>query len=157
MKNIFRNIDELVDAIEKEKKEGKTIVLANGCFDIIHVGHIRYLRGAKKEGDVLVVAVNDDASTKALKGAGRPVVPDEERAEIVASIRYVDYCLIFSERTVDDVIKKLKPHVHAKGTDYTEERVPEYETAKSVGCRTVIVGDPKEHASREIIDRIKGE
>jgi len=156
VKRIFKDIDKLRELIEEEKERGKKIVLANGCFDILHVGHVRYLRDARAEGDVLVVAVNDDASTEKLKGEGRPVVSEDERAEIVSSIRYVDYCLIFSGDTVDHVIEKLEPHVHAKGTDYTVETVPEYETARSVGCRTVIVGDPKEHASREIIKRIRG-
>jgi len=151
--NIFKDVKELVKIIEKEKGKGKEIVLANGCFDIIHVGHVRYLAEAKSCGDILIVAVNDDESTRRLKGPPRPIIPEEERAEIVASIKFVDYVLIFSDETVDSILLTLKPHVHAKGTDYSVGSVPEYDTARSIGCKTVIVGDPKEHSSSEIIDR----
>mgnify|MGYP000445094430 CR=1 FL=1 len=153
MNNIFKDLEELIKIIEKEKNRGKEIVLANGCFDIIHVGHVRYLAGAKSYGDILVVAINDDKSTRKLKGPPRPIMPEEERAEIIASIRFVDYVLIFSDETVDSILLALKPHVHAKGTDYSVESVPEYDTARSIGCKTIIVGDPKEHSSSEIIDR----
>ena len=153
MENIFSNLDELIRIVEEKKRRGKKIVLANGCFDIIHVGHIRYLAGAKSHGDILIVAVNDDESTRKLKGPDRPVMPEEERAEIVASFKYVDYVLIFSGETVDSILLSIKPHVHAKGTDYSVEGVPEYNTAKSIGCQTVIVGDPKEHSSSDIIKK----
>jgi rfaE bifunctional protein nucleotidyltransferase chain/domain len=131
-------------------------VLANGCFDLLHVGHVRYLAAAAALGDILVVALNDDTSTRLLKGADRPVMPAGERAEILLALEGVDYVFLFGDRTVDDVILQLKPDVHAKGTDYTVETVPELETAKSVGCRTAIVGDPKDHSSGDIIDRCKG-
>ncbi len=138
-------------------RERKLIVLANGCFDILHVGHVRYLREAASLGEILVVAVNDDKSTRVLKGEGRPIVREDERAELVMSLRFVDYVLIFDEETVDGIIEILRPHIHAKGTDYTVDTVPERKTARSVGCRTVIVGDPKDHASRDIIERIRRE
>lgn len=154
--NIYDDVEKLGAALTGERAGGATVVLANGCFDILHVGHVRYIREAASVGDILIVAVNDDASTTKLKGAGRPITPQDERAEIVAGIKGVDYVLIFSGRTVDHIIEALKPDIHAKGTDYSVETVPELETSKAVGCRTVIVGDPKDHASRDIIKKLRG-
>lgn len=152
---LFRNVHELAGSLEERRAGGSRIVLANGCFDILHVGHVRYLEEAATLGDLLVVAINDDRSTRALKGEGRPVIPEEERAELLLSLRCVDCCLLFGDRTVDRIIRGLRPEIHAKGTDYTVESVPERETAISVGTRTVITGDPKTHASREIIGRMR--
>lgn len=134
--------------------QGKRLVLANGCFDLLHVGHIRYLQAAKQLGDVLIVAVNSDASVRRIKGRGRPLMSQTERAEIVAALGCVDYVVTFEEETVVRLIARLKPHVHAKGTDYTEESVPEREAVRAVGGRVAIVGDPKAHSTRELIAAI---
>lgn len=150
----FRNAGRLAERLRARRESGERLVLANGCFDLLHVGHVRYLEGAAAHGEMLVVALNDDESTRALKGSGRPLFPEDERAEMLLAIRWVDFVLIFSEKTVDGVIRELRPDVHAKGTDYTVESVPEIETAREVGCRTVIVGDPKDHSSSEIIERM---
>ncbi len=150
MAEIFRDLSSLKKVLERERSEGKKVVLANGAFDILHVGHIRYLRGAKEKGDILVVAVNSDESVRKLKGPGRPIVPLEERMEILSSLKFVDYIIPFSEITVDNIIKELKPDVHAKGTDYTKESVPEAETSRSLGVNIEIVGDPKNHSSTEV-------
>jgi rfaE bifunctional protein nucleotidyltransferase chain/domain len=152
---VFRDASKLAAVLDSLRRERGALVLANGCFDILHVGHVRYLREAAALGATLVVALNDDESTRALKGTGRPVMGEEERAEILLSLRFVDYVLIFHERTVDGIIRMLRPDFHAKGTDYTNDTVPERETARAVGCRTVIVGDPKNRSSREIIHRIR--
>ena len=154
---VFTDPGELKKAIEKDSGPDARIVLTNGIFDMIHVGHLRYLAGAADHGDVLVVAVNDDLSTRRLKGPGRPVMPVEERAESLLSLRQVDYVLVFTEETVDSVLRLLCPAVHAKGTDYSVATVPELETAREIGCRTVITGDPKDHSSSEIIGRIQEE
>ena len=130
------------------------VVLANGCFDPLHVGHVRYLSGAKDYGDFLVVAINDDKSTHALKGEGRPVSRAVDRANVVSSLDMVDAVLIFSARSVRGILRRLKPAFHAKGTDYTKESVPELETSKRLGIETVIVGDPKSHASSEVVKQI---
>ena len=156
MNNIYKNTRELEDVIRELRSEGKRIVLANGCFDILHAGHVRYLEGAAGEGDCLIVAVNDDAATRRLKGNSRPVMHDVDRAEILAALRCVDYVLIFPDLTVDRVIRELKPDIHAKGTDYTIENVPELESSRSVGCRTVITGDQKNHSSGDIIEKLRG-
>ena len=155
--NIFTDAGLLAGRLEREREAGKRIVLANGCFDVIHVGHVRYLGDAAGHGDILVVAVNDDGSTKRLKGDGRPMMPALERAEILAAMRPVDYILIFGEDTVDGVLRTLRPDVHAKGTDYSVETVPEIETAREIGCETVITGDPKERSSRDFISRLRRE
>jgi rfaE bifunctional protein nucleotidyltransferase chain/domain len=131
------------------------LVLANGTFDLIHVGHVRYLEGAKAEGKRLLVAVNADASARKLKGPGRPLLPLEERMEIVAALECVDWVTWFDEPTVEEVLRRVRPAVHAKGTDYTVDTVPERSLADSLGVRTVIVGDPKRHASSELIRRIR--
>lgn len=154
---IFTDTGKLAGILAGLRSGGSRVVLANGCFDIIHVGHVRYLEEAAEHGDVLLVAINDDDSTKHLKGEGRPMMPAVERAEILSAFRFVDYVLIFSEATVDAVLREVKPDVHAKGTDYTVETVPELETAREIGCVTVITGDPKERSSREIIARMKQE
>jgi len=146
---------ELVAAVARDRAEGRTIALANGCFDILHVGHVRYLRGAAQEADRLVVAVNDDESVAALKGAGRPILPAADRAELVAALRGVDYVVTFGDRTVERLLLLLEPDVHCKGTDYTVESVPERATVEAYGGRTAIVGDPKDHATRDLLARIR--
>lgn len=154
---IFRDAGFLEKRLQKLRVDRGPLVLANGCFDILHVGHVRYLVDAAALGGILVVALNDDASTHKLKGEGRPAVPVDERAEILIALEPVDYVLIFADETVDSIIEVLRPDFHAKGTDYTVETVPERDAAKAIGCRTVIVGDPKNHSSRDMIGRIRGE
>lgn len=154
---IFTDAGRLAGILDVIRSGGGTVVLANGCFDIIHVGHVRYLEEAAAHGDVLVAAVNDDDSARRLKGEGRPVMPAAERAEILSAMRFVDFVLIFGEDTVDGVLKELRPDVHAKGTDYTVETVPEIETAREIGCVTVITGDLKDRSSRGIIARLRRE
>ena len=144
---IIRDHTLLRTTIERLKKQGKKIIFANGCFDILHVGHVRYLQEAKTLGDVLVVAVNDDASMRSLKGKGHPFMPEEERMEILAALRCTDYITLFSEKTVDNLLLHLRPHVQAKGTDYTVETVPERETDMSYGGEIAITGDKKTHSS----------
>jgi len=141
--------------VEAWRARRDTIVLANGCFDLLHAGHIRYLRSAKDLGDRLVVAINSDDSVRALKGAGRPLMPASERAEILAALSAVDAVMIFSELDVNALIRELRPDVHAKGTDYTRENVPELETVIACGGRVEIVGDPKDHSATEIIRRLQ--
>ena len=148
--------EELPPLADQLRREGKRIVLANGCFDLLHVGHIRYLMGAKELGDVLVVGVNSDQSIRLLKGPPRPLFPQEERAEILAALACIDYITIFPERTVEELLLALKPDIHAKGTDYTVESVPEAAVVRSYGGRVAIVGDPKDHSSSEIISGVKG-
>ncbi len=138
------------------RKKGARIVLANGCFDVLHVGHVRYLEGARALGDVLIVGINSDEQVRALKGAGRPFVSERERAEIIAAIRVVDYVTIFSEPTVEALLRALRPDVHAKGTDYTAETVPERDVVRSYGGRVAIVGDAKDRSSTEIIRKVTG-
>lgn len=144
----------LKEIIAKEKKKGRRIVLANGCFDLIHVGHIRYLKEAKAQGDVLVVALNSDSSVHALKGEGRPILNEEERVEIISSFYFVDYITVFEEANVENILLTLKPHVHAKGSDYTEETVPERETVLSYGGEIAITGGPKIKNTTEISRKI---
>ncbi len=145
----------LKESLERLKCAGKIIVFTNGCFDLLHVGHIRYLRGAKALGDILVVALNNDASTLRLKGTGRPLTPQAERLEIIAALEMVDFVTLFETDTVGPLLTLLKPHIHAKGTDYTEDTVPEREIVKGYGGRVVIVGDPKNHASSKLIESIR--
>jgi rfaE bifunctional protein nucleotidyltransferase chain/domain len=142
--------------LDGHRQKGQRIVLTNGCFDLLHVGHTRYLSGAKAEGDILVVAVNSDSGVRQLKGAGRPVLPENERAELVAALADVDYVLIFDEPNVGAVLQSLRPDVHAKGTDYTAETVPEHEVAKKLGIRIAIVGDQKRHSTKELLARLAG-
>ena len=148
--------EELVAKVADLREHGAKIVLANGCFDLFHVGHLRYLLGAADLADVLVVAVNSDAQARELKGEGRPHTPQDERAEIITGLRCVDLVTIFDEPTVEELLLALKPDFHAKGTDYTTETVPEREIVRSYGGTVVIVGDPKDHSSTEIIERLSG-
>ncbi|MDO8835852.1 MAG: adenylyltransferase/cytidyltransferase family protein [Vicinamibacterales bacterium] len=147
-------LDDLDGLLEAHRAAGRTVALANGCFDMLHVGHVRYLQGAAAEADMLVVAVNDDESVRTLKGAGRPVMPEADRAEVLAALRCVDYVVLFGGRTVAEVLLRYKPDVHCKGTDYTVESVPERPIVQSYGGRTAIVGDPKDHSTRDLIARI---
>ena len=146
---------EVVDYVARDRAAGRTVALANGCFDILHVGHVRYLQGAAAEADCLVVAVNDDESVRLLKGKGRPIMPAEDRAELVAGLAVVDYVVLFGGRTVADVLQAIKPDVHCKGTDYTVESVPERAIVAAYGGRTAIVGDPKDHSTRELLARVR--
>lgn len=146
--------EELIQCIAAARATGARIVFANGCFDVLHVGHVRYLAGAKALGDILIVGVNSDEQVAIQKGAGRPVLPAIERAEIVAALESVDYVTIFEEPTVEQLLLALKPDVHAKGTDYTTETVPERDVVRSYGGQVAIVGDPKDHSTSEIIARL---
>jgi len=146
---------ELIEAIRADRAAGKTVALANGCFDLLHVGHLRYLQGAAEEADRLVVAVNDDASVRGLKGQDRPVMPGTDRAELVAALRGVDYVVLFSGPTVGPLIEALRPDVHCKGTDYTADSVPERDIVRAYGGRIAIVGDPKDHSTRELLRRLQ--
>ena len=145
---------ELLERATADREAGRTIALANGCFDILHVGHIRYLAGAAAEADRLVVAVNDDASVTSLKGPGRPVLSANERAELVAALGSVDYVVIFGAPTVAELLDWLKPDVHCKGTDYTVDTVPERDVVRAYGGRIAIVGDPKDHSTRDLLGRL---
>jgi len=145
--------EQLVDLVKADRQAGRTIAFANGCFDLLHVGHTRYLQAAAAEADRLVVAVNDD-SEASKKGAGRPILSAVDRAEIVAALRGVDYVVIFPEPTVTPVLTLLQPDVHCKGTDYTVDTVPERETVRAYGGRIAIVGDPKDHSTRDLLARI---
>ena len=146
--------ERLVEAVAKDRAAGRRIAFANGCFDLLHVGHVRYLRGAASQADRLIVAVNDDESERRLKGPGRPILAALDRAELVAALRGVDYVVIFGDPTVERLLMLLKPDVHCKGTDYTVETVPERAVVASYGGRTAIVGDPKRHATRDLLERI---
>jgi len=146
--------DKLLRRVAGAREAGRTLALANGCFDVLHVGHIRYLRAAAAEADVLVVALNDDESVLALKGAGRPILPAEDRAALVAAVRGVDLVVIFKGLTVSDLLLAVRPDVHCKGTDYTEDSVPERDVVRSYGGRVAIVGDPKDHSTRDLLARI---
>jgi len=143
--------DSIVHEVTRLREGGNVIVLANGCFDLFHVGHVRYLAGAKDLGDILVVGVNSDIQARALKGEGRPVMPEEERAELVAGLRSVDLVTIFDEPTVEELIRALRPDFHAKGTDYTVDSVPERNVVRECGGVVAIVGDPKDHSSTELL------
>ena len=145
---------ELASLGRRLRRAGKTIVLANGCFDLVHVGHLRYLQAAKARGDVLLVAINSDPSVRQLKGPGRPLMPAPERAEILAGIAGVDFITIFGSRTVGTVIRALRPHFQAKGTDYTAESVPEGKLLAQYGGRVIIVGDPKDHSTTGLIAKM---
>lgn len=146
---------DLKTSLQEERQRGRRVVLANGCFDILHVGHVRYLAGARREGDVLVVAINSDESVRTLKGAGRPILPEQARAELVAAVAAVDYVTIFPEPNVEALLDELRPDVHAKGTDYTAENVPERAVADRLGIRVAIVGDSKDHSTRELLARVR--
>jgi rfaE bifunctional protein nucleotidyltransferase chain/domain len=149
------DLDAVLERVEHARAEGHSVALANGCFDVLHVGHVRYLAGARAEADLLVVGVNGDASVTRLKGAGRPVLPENDRAMLVAALRSVDMVVVFPEDDVTQVLLTLKPDVHCKGTDYTPETVPEREVVRSYGGRVAIVGDPKDHDTRAILARLR--
>jgi rfaE bifunctional protein nucleotidyltransferase chain/domain len=146
----------LAAVLDREPPLRSGLVLANGIFDLLHVGHVRYLDGARAEGERLVVALNSDDSARRLKGAGRPVIPLAERLELVASLRSVDWATWFDDDRVEGLLRLLRPAVHAKGTDYTVDSVPERALSASLGIRTAIVGDPKDHATSEILGRLRG-
>ena len=146
--------EELVGIVERERREGRTMAFANGCFDLLHVGHVRYLQGAAQEADRLIVAVNDDVVAGG-KGPGRPILPAADRAELVAALRGVDYVIIFPEPTVAPLLQLLRPDVHCKGTDYTADTVPERDTVRAYGGRVAIVGDPKDHSTRDLLARLR--
>ena len=147
--------DVLREKLAEHKRRGRRIVFANGCFDTLHVGHIRYLEGARREGDILVVGVNADSSVRNLKGPGRPILDESARAQLVAALRCVDYVLLFAEPNVEALLEELRPDVHAKGTDYTADTVPERAVAARLGVRVAIVGDPKDHSTRELLESIR--
>ena len=149
--------DELLTRINTDRKNGSRVVLANGCFDVLHVGHVRYLAGARELGDVLVVGVNSDSQVERLKGVGRPILPAMERAELVDALNSVTYVTVFDEPTVQELLLALKPDIHAKGTDYTEDTVPERDVVRSYGGRVAIVGDPKDHSTSAILARLGGD
>jgi len=146
---------ELQEILSKHKQSQERIVIANGCFDTLHVGHVRYLEGARREGDILVVAVNADSSVNQLKGPGRPLLDENARASLAAALRCVDYVVLFSEPNVESLLEQLRPHLHAKGTDYTAETVPERAVAARLGIRVVIVGDPKDHSTSSLLEEIR--
>src|SRR5580765_1726775 len=157
MSDHFAPILELPDLkyeVERARANGSSIVLANGCFDLLHVGHVRYLAGAKALGDILVVGVNSDSQTRILKGEGRPFMPENERAEIVSALRCVDFVTIFDEPTVEELIKALRPDFHAKGTDYSTDTVPERDIVREYGGTVAIVGEPKDHSSTGLIEKV---
>src|ERR1700752_2985618 len=156
MSSNIQTHEELVKRVASARKSGARIIFANGCFDVLHVGHIRYLAGARELGDLLIVGVNSDEQVAIQKGAGRPVLPASERAEIVAALESVDYVTIFDEPTVEQLLLALKPDVHAKGTDYTTETVPERDVVRSYGGQVAIVGDPKDHSTSAVIARLGG-
>jgi rfaE bifunctional protein nucleotidyltransferase chain/domain len=144
----------LVARVKQVRESGRSIALADGCFDLLHVGHVRYLEAAAQEADVLVVAINDDESVRRLKGEGRPILGGEHRAELVAALRCVDLVTVFPEPTVGPLLELLHPDVHCKGTDYTVETVPERDIVRGYGGRIAIVGDPKDHSTRDLLARI---
>jgi rfaE bifunctional protein nucleotidyltransferase chain/domain len=148
-------LDEVRRRVEDARAGGRTIAFANGCFDVLHVGHVRYLEGAGGEADVLVVGVNGDASVRRLKGEGRPVLPEADRALLVAALRVVDHVVVFPDDDVSRLLLALRPDVHCKGTDYTPDTVPERDVVRSYGGRVAIVGDPKRHDTRLLLDRIR--
>jgi rfaE bifunctional protein nucleotidyltransferase chain/domain len=148
-------LDDVGRRVEEARADGRSVALANGCFDVLHVGHVRYLEGARAEADVLVVGVNADASVARLKGPGRPILPAEDRALLVAALRAVDHVVVFEEDDVKRLLLALRPDVHCKGTDYTEETVPEKDVVRSYGGRVAIVGDAKDHDTRALIQRIR--
>jgi len=143
--------------LDEHRRAGRTVVFANGVFDLLHVGHVRYLQAAREEGDLLIVGVNSDASTRSLKGAGRPILTERARASLVAALAAVNYVVIFDELDVNALLREFQPDVHAKGTDYSPETVPERDLATLLGIRIAIVGDSKNHSTRELIARLRHE
>jgi rfaE bifunctional protein nucleotidyltransferase chain/domain len=154
-RSLILNREKIVESVRAAKAKGLAVVLTNGCFDVLHAGHVRYLQGARALGDLLIVAVNSDHQVRKLKGEGRPLLPEAERAELIASLEAVDLVTIFDEPTVTELLLALKPAVHAKGTDYTEETVPERDVVRSYGGRVAIVGDPKDHSTSEMLSRFR--
>jgi len=150
----IKRIEQLKAIVSRIRTEGGKIVFANGCFDLLHAGHVRYLQSARALGDVLILGINSDACVAALKGSGRPIQPENERAEILASLDCVDYVLLFDEPTVACILEQLKPDIHAKGTDYTEDSVPESKTVHAYGGRVAITGDAKSHSTKDLIHTI---
>lgn len=146
--------EKLAEKVFELRQNGAKIVLANGCFDLFHVGHIRYLSGAKELGNFLIVGLNSDEQVRKLKGENRPFMPETERAEIISALRFVDFVTIFNEPTVEQLIRAIRPDFHAKGTDYTIDSVPEREIVRECGGQTAIVGDPKDHSSTELIQKV---
>jgi len=157
MPSKLRVLEEIKKVVREARSGGQIVVFCNGCFDLLHAGHIRYLEAARREGDILIVGINGDESVKALKGPGRPLMPEEERAEIISAMECVDHVLIFNDSTVDRLLLLLKPDVHAKGTDYSCDTVPERETVLGYGGRIAIVGDPKDHSTRDYLEHIRKE
>lgn len=145
---------QLIEHVIRDRSVGRTIAFANGCFDLLHVGHVRYLQGAAQQADRLIVAINDDASVARLKGPGRPIMSEGDRAELVNALHGIDYVVLFGEANVERLLLLIKPDVHCKGTDYTVDSVPERATVQSYGGRTAIVGDPKDHATRDLLAKI---
>lgn len=154
MNKKFKTSAELKLIVKETQEKGKKVVLANGCFDLLHGGHISYLEGAKEAGDVLIVAVNSDESVRRIKDPRRPIIPEAERVELLCEMEFVDYVFLFDEETCDKVLRELHPDYHAKGTDYTVETVPERATARELGIETIIVGNAKENATKDIIAKI---
>jgi len=150
------DVEEAARRVEAARRRGARVSFANGCFDILHVGHVRYLDGARAEGDLLVVGVNGDASVRRLKGPGRPVLPAEDRALLVAALRSVDHVVVFEDDDVTRLLLRLRPDVHCKGTDYTADTVPERDIVRSYGGRVAIVGDAKDHDTRKLLARLRG-
>jgi rfaE bifunctional protein nucleotidyltransferase chain/domain len=146
--------EQLARIVAKLKKQGRKIVFANGCFDVLHVGHVRFLQGAKAKGDVLILGLNSDASVRKLKGKGRPLVPEKERAELMSAFEFIDYVTIFGEQTVEKTLRIIRPDFHAKGTDYTKDTVPERGIAGELGIKIAIVGDKKNHSTKDLIKTI---
>ena len=151
----IHEVGELAERVVSLRTAGRTVALANGLFDVLHVGHLRYLQGAKSEADVLVVALNSDSSARKLKGPSRPIVPERERAELLAGFECVDFVTVFDDDNVESLLETLRPDVHCKGTDYTVESVPERDTVLSFGGRIAIVGDPKDHDTSALIQRLR--
>lgn len=154
MRDKFIPRSEVVALGERLRREGRRIAFANGCFDLLHVGHVRFLEGAREQGDVLVVGVNSDRAVSSLKGPGRPLLPEGARAELVAALAAVDYVVIFDDLTAEGILRDLRPHVQCKGTDYSPEAVPERQVMESLGGTVCIVGDPKGHSTRDILEGI---
>ncbi|MBN1566530.1 MAG: adenylyltransferase/cytidyltransferase family protein [Acidobacteria bacterium] len=150
----IKTLAELKEISAQSRASGRKVVFANGCFDLIHVGHVRYLQNAKSLGDILILGINSDEGVTALKGKGRPLQPQSERAEILASFECVDYVLLFDALTVDGILREIRPDIHVKGTDYTEDSVPERETVRAYGGQVAIAGDPKDHSTRDLIQTI---
>jgi rfaE bifunctional protein nucleotidyltransferase chain/domain len=150
------SLGEVASRVAEARAAGRTVALANGCFDVLHVGHVRYLQGARAEADVLVVGVNGDESVRRLKGEGRPVLPAHDRALLVAALRAVDHVVVFPGDDVTELVRALRPDVHCKGTDYTVDTVPEREVVRACGGRVAIVGDPKDHDTRALLARVRG-